>query len=263
MMKDVLEEKKLSYERYEELVVQRDQLRKDVGSIEISYSKEFGELITESFKAKIECIRLKKTIARVTQAVNRGESVDISRIEREIEHELTAYNEQLRELLASVVMARKSTASPDYVVEQVKRIYRRMAKMIHPDIYADFDVDQRAQELWQEIEIAYSQNDLVEMQDLEIKVMMHIDEDDEKKPKLSFSELEERIERLEREIDRIIHTKPYIYRELLENRDETKRKKQELSEELEEYRAYINDLLNKLDSLIDGMEVGVVWQMNS
>ena len=257
-----LEAKNLSYERYEELVVQRDQLRKEARSIEIVYSKEFGDLITESFRAKIECIRLKKTIAKVTQAINRGETVDFGRINREIEHEMTAYGEQLKSMLANVVLAKQSVTSPDYVVEQVKRIYRRLAKMIHPDIYPTFDEDPRAQELWEEIEIAYAQNDLVTMQDLEIMVMLHIDEDEEKKPKLSFSELEERIGRLEREIDRIIHTQPYTYRELLEDEEVVEKKKQELSDELEEYRAYVKDLSNTLDGILDNMKGGAVWQMN-
>ena len=207
-------------------------------------------------------IRLKKTIAKVTQAINRGETVDFGRINHEIEHEMTAYGEQLKAMLANVILAKQSVTSPDYVVEQVKRIYRRLAKMIHPDIYPAFDTDMRAQELWEEIEIAYAQNDLVTMQDLEIMVMLHIDEDEEKKPKLSFSELEERIERLEREIDRIIHTQPYIYRELLEDDESVEEKKQELSDELEEYRAYVKDLSNTLDGILDNMKGGAVWQMN-
>ena len=261
MMKDLVEEKNLSYERYEDLVVQRDQLRKETKSIEISYSKEFGDLITDTFKAKIECIRLKKTIAKVTQAINHGKTVDFARIQNEIKHEMTAYSEQLKGLIAKVSEAKHSKITPDYEYEQVKRIYRRLAKMIHPDIYPAFDTDFRAQELWEEIEIAYSTSNLEALQDLEIMVMMHIDEDDIEKPKLTFSELEERIERIEHEIDRIIHTKPYTYRELLSDKDETERKKQELSDELEEYRAYIKDLSNKLDDLIDGGKEDVVWQM--
>ena len=261
-MMDMVSEKDLTFGRYEELIVQRDQLRKDATSIEISYKQEFGDLITESFKAKIESIKLKKTIAKITQAVNRGEKVDMARIEKEIKHEMSAYSEQLKSMVMDVSMAKESTSSPAYVVEQVKRIYRRLAKKIHPDIYLGFETDDEAQGLWREIMIAYASNDLDAMQDLEVKVIRLMDDEIEK-PKLTFSELEERIERLEREIDRILHTKPYIYAELLEDEEATKKRKQELSDELEEYRAYVKQLSNTLDELVKRSGVNLVWKMRS
>ncbi len=262
-MTDLVSKKDLTFERYEELIVQRDQLRKDASSIEIGYKKEFGRLITDSFKAKIECIKLKKTIAKITQSVNRGEKVNMAQIEKEIKHEMSAYNEQLMAMIMDVTMANESKASPAYVVEEVKRIYRRLAKKIHPDIYPGFDTDKDAQKLWEEILIAYAANDLDAMQDLEVMVMRLMDDDEDQKPKLTFSELEERIERLEREIDRILHTKPYIFGELLEDEKATEKQKQELSDELEEYRTYVKELSNTLDELVKRSGVNLIWQMRS
>ena len=44
-------------EQYEDFLVKRDQLQKEANSIQISYNKEFGDLMLQAFEIKIACIR--------------------------------------------------------------------------------------------------------------------------------------------------------------------------------------------------------------
>lgn len=50
------------YSEYEELLLKRDRMYIDGDSFQIEYNREFGNLITENYELKIECIRRKKTI---------------------------------------------------------------------------------------------------------------------------------------------------------------------------------------------------------
>ena len=50
-------------EQYENLILQRDRLEKEAEQYRMNYFREFGELITDAFQARIDCIALKKSIA--------------------------------------------------------------------------------------------------------------------------------------------------------------------------------------------------------
>ena len=51
------------YDEYEELLLMRDQVRKEAGQAWTLYVRFFGQLMTEVFEEKVACIRLKKLIA--------------------------------------------------------------------------------------------------------------------------------------------------------------------------------------------------------
>ena len=65
-----IENREELFTRYEELLLKKEQLLKDAESYRIAYIKEFGELTADVFKAKIECIRIKKNIAFCQAAVD-------------------------------------------------------------------------------------------------------------------------------------------------------------------------------------------------
>ncbi len=61
-MNDIIRVKNVSYDRYEELLMRRDAIKKEAFQYERAYVREFGDLILEIFQMKLECIRKKKTI---------------------------------------------------------------------------------------------------------------------------------------------------------------------------------------------------------
>lgn len=49
---DIIKVKNEGYSRYEELLLERDKLRKQAFQYEINYTREFGDLITKVFEQK-------------------------------------------------------------------------------------------------------------------------------------------------------------------------------------------------------------------
>ena len=66
------------YPKYESLLLQRDQLKKEALLYRRAYIHEFGKLINQVFEKKIECIRIKKSIAFCLLAKNHGKKPDIA-----------------------------------------------------------------------------------------------------------------------------------------------------------------------------------------
>ena len=64
------------YSRYEELLLRRDELEKEAELILLEYTRIFGDITTEIFKLKVECIALKKSISYCIMMKNRRENVD-------------------------------------------------------------------------------------------------------------------------------------------------------------------------------------------
>ena len=65
----------------------------------------------------------------------------------------------------------------------------------------------------------------------------------------AIPDVDARIEELEGEIDLILHSEPYTYRELLENRAAAAEKKKALEKEIAEYEAYKKELTEKRDKI--------------
>ena len=57
---------------YEELLLKKENLKKDGVQYRINYMKRFGDLMIESFEKKILCIKKKKMIAYCQRCVNQG-----------------------------------------------------------------------------------------------------------------------------------------------------------------------------------------------
>jgi len=64
------------YDIYEELLIQRDALKKETNAIFALYINRFGELMTAVFRKKIDCISRKKAIAFCAEFANRSQPVD-------------------------------------------------------------------------------------------------------------------------------------------------------------------------------------------
>ena len=96
---EVKSEKDRDYERYEHLLIKKESLLKDSASILVAYIKEFGELLTESFKEKIECIKLKKQIGYIQAIINKGQTVDIEAISKIVENEMEDYYQELQKMI--------------------------------------------------------------------------------------------------------------------------------------------------------------------
>lgn len=233
---DLIKSTDSKYEEYENLLLERDQITKEAGQIWTVYLQLFGKLITDNYEEKLECIKCKKTIAYYQNALNHGGVVDSAAMEKYMEQEMAEYYANLRRMLKDNENANNAGTSTPYEVARAKTLYRRLAKLIHPDINPETDHSKELQELWQRILIAYHHNDVKELSELEVLVRKVLNDLGSEDVKVDIPDIEEKIDAIKSEIEEIKQTEPYSLRYLVEDEEAAEKKKAELREELETYR---------------------------
>ncbi len=236
--------------RYEDLIFKKEQFMKDGASYRIAYIKEFGELTAEVFKAKLECIRLKKTIAFCQMALNAGKKINVDAMTKSIEDEMLVYKAELQSILSENEEACKCKHSDRFDFTYAKKIYRRLAKKLHPDINKMTEKDVRLEELWNEIMIAYHMNNTERLEELEVLVNAILKELGESALEIDYTDLEDRIKALEVKIGLIISDTPYTYGEFLMDEEKVQAKKDAMNKELKEYQDYAVELEEILAELL-------------
>ncbi len=250
------------FEEYEELLCKRDQLNKEAASILIAYTKEFGDMITGNFELKIDCIKKKKMIAFCQKQINCGKGIDADLMNTLIEQEMKIYYHELQDMLIKNKLAKDAKNVSEFRVQRAKKIYRRLAKMLHPDINGKTAENMELMELWDRISYAYQISDVDDLEDLEILVRKALEELGEDSFEIAYTDIEDRIERITRQINEILTTEPYIYMDLLCNEEKKAEKKKELEAEREEYQQYLKELTETLDKMIQEGGVKITWEMN-
>ena len=247
-----MSDKQDNYQQYEKLLFERDKYKKQAGEYLREYIREFGELMTDVFRKKISCIEKKKMISYCQIRINRDEMIDAQAMNEYIQHEMEEYNEQLAGMMHNNELCRKGIAISNSDVMQIKRIYRCIAKKIHPDIYPgtlDLPV---LSELWVEVMDAYDRNDLKALEELEIQINSILRELGDDVPVVEIPDIDDKIKVLEAEIEMILSTDPYQYRFLLEDEEKVQEYKVELKEELEEFTRYEKQLIGILKKYVAG-----------
>ena len=257
----IIKVKNGAYEEYEMLLLQRDQYRKEALQILIAYTKRFGDLINAVFEKQVGCIRLKKTIELCQKAVNRGDAIDLDNIRSSIDAEMKAYYKQLEDMLAETQAAKESRKVPAGAILEIRQIYRKLAKLIHPDINPESRKIPALQDLWNRIVIAYQNNDVKELRELEVLTVNALNQMDEN-IEIDIPDLEEKIKALRSEISVITSTTPYVYKDILEDPDKSRQKEEELKQQLEEYEKYEEELQAVLDEMVSHEGRKIIWRMN-
>lgn len=250
------------YDRYEALLIERDNLRKDCDSIQITYFREFGDLLSTSFAGQIACIRLKKEIAWCQSYINRGQAIDVDQMHDMIEKTMSDYQRKLDDMYAETEAARSSIASDPATVIAVKRLYRQIAKKIHPDINPKTNEIKTLQELWQRVVAAYHANALDELRELDVMVSKALADCGDERVQIDIPDIEDKIAALEKQIDEIRSTNPYQYQYLLADDELVRQKKEGLKKEIASYDEYRKELEGILDRIMDENGISFRWKID-
>jgi len=247
------------YQQYESLILQRDQLKKEAGSIWTAYLKIFGQLLTESFRLQVDCIRKKKEISFIMRAINSGSVLNMDEMKEQIETEMTLFQQSLDDLMEDARDSLVARISDADTVRKVRQLYRSIAKQIHPDIYPEAMQNETIRDLWARAEEAYAANDLKALTEISVLVQKVLHGGSIPAADLSSRELQQKISDLKEEIHTIRTTDPYCLGALLENPEETSRKEEELKQEIEDYQKYFEELSNTADQLLAQPGLRIVW----
>ncbi|MCM1578531.1 MAG: hypothetical protein NC078_07025 [Ruminococcus sp.] len=250
------------YDEYEELLFKRDALKKEAHNYLVLYINEFGELTEAVFRKKIDCICRKKAIAFCGIFVNKGERINIEELNIYVKEQTADYQRQLDEMIKDNESCKDLKEIPEAAVLKVKQIYRRIAKLIHPDINPATDNDPVFLELWTRIDAAYRANDLKEMEELEMLVMSALKKPGNEDIQIEIPDIAEKIESLKIEIEKIRSADPYQYKFILESPELRLERRRELEAELREYTEYEKELEKILWEITAKNGVEVTWDMN-
>lgn len=261
-LRDFMEMEWPGIEEYSELLVRRDQLQKEADSYLTSYTAEFGELITKNFEIKIECIKRKKMINYCRRRMNRGLTIDAARMNEEIEQEMQLYYVQLKNMIKDTESAKKAENVGQFRFNRAKKIYRRLAKLLHPDINKETMENETLKDLWTRIVKAYRTSNVDELDDLEVLVYKEMEAIGEEAFACEIEDIEEKIERVERQINDILTTEPYTYRETLCDEEKKEALKTQLEEEYEDYKKYLETLKETFEDMLCQGGANLVWEMN-
>jgi len=241
-----------SLHQYETLLFERDKYKKKADEYLREYIRTFGELMTDVFRKKISCIEKKKTIVFCQAQINRGNIIDITAMNTYIREEMEEYDRRLEAMINNNKACRDVTVIDRGTIAQIKRIYRRIAKKIHPDIHpGTMDIPVLC-ELWDKVTDAYHRNDLDTLEELEIQIDSVLRKLGDDVPEADIEDIEEKMKELEREIEKIIATEPYQYKFLLEDDEAVADFKSQLQDELKEYTKYEKQLSEILRSYLTG-----------
>ena len=257
----IIKVKNSSYARYEELLLKRDDVKKKAFQYGMEYNRTFGELILKVFEKKVEGIRKKKTLEYCQTFKNHGKNVDMAGLQTYLERQLAEYEKRLKDMVEENEAAKSTGTVTEAELLQIKRIYRRMVKKIHPDINPLTNTNEELKGLWQRLVIAYECNELKELKETEVLINALMAKLDLGVMEIEIPDIEVKIAELEEEIERIMNTDPYQYRYLLEDEAAVAEKKKALEEELKEYEEYSNRLEEMLNSVL-GYGMTFTFRMN-
>ena len=260
-MREIIRVENASYSRYEELLTKRDELRKKAFQYYRAYIREFGDLMLEVFQIKIECIKKKKTIEFYQRALNQGGVIDRDALDDYLVKEMAEYQKQLNDMIKDNEASKDFDTISEIELLKIKSIYRKLAKLIHPDINPMTYENEDLMDLWNRIVIAYQCNELKEIQELEVlthKVLEQLGVDE---LEIDIPDISIKIDEVLKEIHDIETTNPYMYRFLLDDPKAIQEKKDSLKQELEEYQDYANELDKVIEEMVSG-GMSIVWQMN-
>ena len=236
---------------YEKLLFERDRVKKEADNYLRLYIHEFGALLTELFRKKISCIEKKKMIGYCQTAVNYGKLIDIEEMNRYIESEMSDYQKQLNDMIENNKTSKNLDTISQNEYLKIKKLYRKIAKKIHPDLNHVTENNPVLSELWINVMNAYHRNDLETLERLEVQINSVLRETDISADETDIPDIQDKIQALENEIENIMSTDPYQYKFILDDEELVKEKKEELKKETEAYSMYENQLKDILKSLIE------------
>lgn len=245
---ELIKLKNSRYAEYENLLFRRDALRKEGEQFQLEYIKTFGDLMNDVFKKKIECIEKKKKIAFCQAKANKGLDILETELSSYIESTMTEYYEKLEEMISDTQMAKSGVQISVLELRKIKEIYRSLAKLIHPDKRPDLADDEYIKKLWRQIVIAYTYNNLSDLEELKFKTERYLEESGNDSFDIEIPDIEGKIRKVTEEIDSILNTIPYQYRFILESEAETESRIRELEDEWKSYEAYseqLDEILNR------------------
>lgn len=219
----------------------------------MAYQKSVIEY--KAYEAQCAALRLKRKIELIQAKKNRQEKVIISAIEETLDNEFAEYQKQLDEQIDKMNDALKRSKAgvlSDEDNKELKKLYRKIVKALHPDINPD--VSEAQVQLFDNAVSAYKNGDLGTLRIIGEMVGNNPLPEQHKDAMTQLVEERERLEGLlksiRESIENIKSEYPYTMKDILEDTEKTEQKKQELEGILEQYNELISIYKAKIEEML-------------
>lgn len=238
------------------LLLERDELQFVIcKNIETEYMLKLGSIEYKAYEAQCAALRLKRKIDLIQAKKNRQEKIIISAIEETLDEEFAEYQKQLDEQIDKVnaaIKRSKAEVLSDEENKELKKLYRKIAKALHPDINPD--VSEAQVQLFDNAVSAYKSGDLGTLRIISEMVGNNPLPEQHKDAMTQLVEERERLEGLlesiRESIENIKSEYPYTMKDILEDTKKTEQKKQELESVIEQYNELISIYKAKIEEML-------------
>lgn len=186
---------------------------------------------------------------------NRQEKVIISAIEEALDTEFAEYQKRLDEQINKMNDALKRSKAEALTVEEnkeLKKLYRKIVKALHPDINPD--VSETQVNLFDNAVQAYKSGDLNTLRIIGEMVGNSPLPEQHKDALTQLNEEKERLQNLLKairdSIEQIKSEYPYTMKEIIEDEEQIEQRKRELENVLSQYNALISIYKAKIEEMI-------------
>ena len=239
-----------------ELLLERDQLLLIVcPNIETAYLLALGSLEYKAYETQCEALRLKRKVELIQARLNRQEKVIVTVIEKILDDEFTEFKKKLDEQIDKMndaILKNGCEHLSEEDTKEIKHLYRRIVKALHPDINPD--VSESQIHLFANAVNAYRTGDL---DTLKIIGEMVNDKPLDKHHENVMTQLAEEKERLQElvisireHILKIRSEYPYTMKDIINNPEKTEQKKLEFENIIEQYEKMIEIYSSKIDEML-------------
>lgn len=206
------------------LLLERDELQFVIcKNIETEYMLNLGSIEYKAYEAQCTALRLKRKIELIQAKKNRQEKVIISAIEEVLDNEFAEYQKQLDEQINKMNDALKRSKAEvltDEENKELKKLYRKIVKALHPDINPD--VSEAQVNLFDNAVQAYKNGDLGTLRIIGEMVGNSPLPEQHKDALTQLSEEKDRLQNLLKairdSIEEIKSEYPYTMKEILEDK---------------------------------------------
>ncbi len=238
------------------MIMEKDELIYHIcPSIESDYMIKIGMLEYKAFEVQCNILRIKRKIELIQQKFNRQEAVILPLIEEQLDKEYAEYEAKLKEKLNSINYAIAYSQGKELSVEDIKelkRIYRKIVKRLHPDINPN--ITETKHKLFLNAVAAYKNGDLKTLKSLEI-LLNEISDNIEDYLSIEYlkgkrESLKKHINSLLSYIEKIKKSFPYNQKEFLKDDIAVEKKQTELNNIIKQYKELYKHYEEKFNALL-------------
>jgi len=248
-------------EQLARLIEQQDSLENhQKPMLEAIYNREIGVLEFKLLQHQAELQRMKRKVEMLTARINRGETIDgsiIKEVDKQLEREFLAWKKKLldheNQLQESERLLGSHQAMSGEDSRKLKTIYRKICKLIHPDITASMGLTDR---FWMQAQKAYADGDIDQLEVLLILILKpaaddsqyHVDQvDEEQRLQKLICSLAEKIESIKKKA-------PFCYADKIMDSEWINQKQKSLLEKIELIRQDMIGYKEVIELIVDWPE---------